>query len=109
LPPQGGFVLYGEPRVGFKQAQAAAATAASEVNTAAAAMHVHVGAISNPDNIRVSTDCPCWYGVDAFLLALYVCGNDMISLMTTYHYLLNLFPFYHCLTEGPPSPDAASL
>jgi hypothetical protein len=109
LPPQGGVFRYGVPRVGLKQAQAAAAPAPSEANSAAAAMHVHLGATSDPYDILVSTDCPCWYGVDAFLIALYICGNDMIALMTTYHYLLNLLPLYHCLTEGPPSPDSAYL
>jgi hypothetical protein len=72
-------------------------------------VNVHVGVTSNLDDIRVSTDCPFWYGVDAFLLALYVCGNEMISLMAKYHNLLYLFPFNHCLTEGPPFPDSASL
>jgi hypothetical protein len=78
LPPQGGVFRSSVPRVGLKQAQAAAAPAPSEANTATAAMNVHVGATSNPDDVLVSTDCPCWYGVDAFLLALYVCDNELI-------------------------------
>jgi hypothetical protein len=75
LPPRSSVVRYGEPRVGLKQAQAAATTAPSEANTAAAAVNFHAGATSNSDDIRVSTDCPCWYGVDACILALYVFGN----------------------------------
>jgi hypothetical protein len=98
LPPLGGVVSYGVPRVGSKQAQAASTTAPSEANTATAAMDVHVGATSNVEDVPVSTDCPCWYGVDTLLLALYVFGNELISLMATYHYSLYLFPLYHCLT-----------
>jgi hypothetical protein len=91
-----------EPRVGLNFAQAAAATAPSEANTATAVMKVHVVATFEPDDVLVSTDCPCWYGVDAFFLALYVCGNELISPMAKYHYSLNLIRFNHLLTEGPP-------